>query len=78
MTVANTLGETENGFDLIVAADILVYFGSLEALLKTFASISLYKALYLCFLVKRQLMIRPLWVGFCFQVVDLPTPKSMQ
>ena len=41
MTVANTLGETENGFDLIVAADILVYFGSLEALLKTFASISL-------------------------------------
>lgn len=44
MTVANTLNRNEDkrlpGFDLIVAADVLVYFGSLSKLLSTFASIS--------------------------------------
>lgn len=37
MTRQTTL---ESGFDLIVAADVLVYFGSLENLLQVFASIS--------------------------------------
>ena len=43
MTIANTLNRKEDkfpGFDLIVAADVLVYFGSLSRLLSTFASIS--------------------------------------
>lgn len=46
MTVANTLQQVAPetrvaGFDLIVAADVLVYFGSLENLLKTFAEVSI-------------------------------------
>ena len=46
MTVANTLHQVAPetrvaGFDLIVAADVLVYFGSLENLLKTFAEVSI-------------------------------------
>jgi len=48
MTVENTLGKVERkqpteyggGFDLIVAADVLVYFGSLERILDVFASLS--------------------------------------
>jgi predicted TPR repeat methyltransferase len=50
MTIANTLYRNKHhnnindddmtGFDLIVAADVLVYFGSLENLLKTFATVS--------------------------------------
>ena len=47
MTVANTLGKSSSaaatpavGFDLIVAADVLVYFGSLENLLNTFQQVS--------------------------------------
>eukprot|EP00550_Attheya_septentrionalis_P008107 CAMPEP_0198294880 /NCGR_PEP_ID=MMETSP1449-20131203/24696_1 /TAXON_ID=420275 /ORGANISM="Attheya septentrionalis, Strain CCMP2084" /LENGTH=487 /DNA_ID=CAMNT_0043994975 /DNA_START=86 /DNA_END=1549 /DNA_ORIENTATION=+ len=49
MTVENTLGsmdafrntnEEQGGFDLIVAADVLVYFGNLETLLATFAKVS--------------------------------------
>eukprot|EP00559_Dactyliosolen_fragilissimus_P000971 CAMPEP_0184858610 /NCGR_PEP_ID=MMETSP0580-20130426/3696_1 /TAXON_ID=1118495 /ORGANISM="Dactyliosolen fragilissimus" /LENGTH=157 /DNA_ID=CAMNT_0027354849 /DNA_START=33 /DNA_END=506 /DNA_ORIENTATION=+ len=45
MTIANTLhrnGDTQlPGFSLIVAADVLVYFGSLSKLIKTFANISI-------------------------------------
>lgn len=44
MTVANTLGKSSSassGFDLIVAADVLVYFGSLEKLLHTFQHVSI-------------------------------------
>lgn len=44
MTLENTLAKSSEagieGFDLIVAADVLVYFGSLSVLLHTFASIS--------------------------------------
>ena len=48
MTVDNTLllrdtvpdASSSEGFDLIVAADVFVYFGSLENLLSTFSSIS--------------------------------------
>lgn len=43
MTLDNTYADEENGksgFDLIVAADVLVYFGSISNLLKTFAQIS--------------------------------------
>jgi Predicted methyltransferase (contains TPR repeat) len=43
MTLDNTYPDKENGksgFDLIVAADVLVYFGSVSKLLKTFAQIS--------------------------------------
>ncbi|KAL7538683.1 hypothetical protein ACHAWF_006182 [Thalassiosira exigua] len=47
MTLDNTLGKRGTGiphqsigFDLIVAADVLVYFGSLSNLLRTFASLS--------------------------------------
>jgi predicted TPR repeat methyltransferase len=47
MTISNTLHRNNHhkdinmtGFDLIVAADVLVYFGSLENLLKTFATVS--------------------------------------
>jgi predicted TPR repeat methyltransferase len=51
MTVSNTLhnvvaddpdpdGDTTKAFDLIVAADVLVYFGSLEKLLERFAQLS--------------------------------------
>jgi predicted TPR repeat methyltransferase len=50
MTVRNTLfrvsfdnelsQRAEEGFDLIVAADVLVYFGSLENLIETFANVS--------------------------------------
>lgn len=44
MTLENTLyrhsSKTGDGFDLIVAADVFVYFGSLEAVLKTFAQVS--------------------------------------
>ena len=42
ITISNTLpklGET-NSFDLVVAADVLVYFGTLQAVLATFASVS--------------------------------------
>ncbi|KAG7338698.1 methyltransferase and TPR repeat domain containing protein [Nitzschia inconspicua] len=40
MTLANTLnGFSQKNFDLIVAADVLVYFGSLEKILKVFASL---------------------------------------
>lgn len=48
MTLQNTLGKVNNppnnniqGFDLIVAADVLVYFGSISSLLATFAQLSL-------------------------------------
>ena len=44
MTVENTLHKTStesSGFDLIVAADVLVYFGSISNLLQTFADISI-------------------------------------
>ena len=46
MTVSNTLQHVAptaqaSGFDLIVAADVLVYFGSLENLLRTFAEVSI-------------------------------------
>ena len=44
ITLGNTLHrmshEDISGFDLIVAADVLVYFGSITKLLKTFASVS--------------------------------------
>lgn len=45
MTIENTINldsssQKREGFDLIVAADVLVYFGSITNLLKTFASIS--------------------------------------
>merc|ERR1711957_511054 len=44
MTLDNTLHRISNkdisGFSLIVAADVLVYFGSIIELLKTFAKIS--------------------------------------
>ncbi|CAJ1939424.1 unnamed protein product [Cylindrotheca closterium] len=44
MTLENTLYRHSNklgeGFDLIVAADVFVYFGSLEAVLNTFAKVS--------------------------------------
>jgi predicted TPR repeat methyltransferase len=49
MTLKNTLGTTYyydddddivQGFDLVMAADVLVYFGQLENLLQTFASLS--------------------------------------
>lgn len=40
MTTANTLdGFSQVGFDLVVAADVLVYFGSLENILQVFASL---------------------------------------
>ena len=50
MTVSNTLKKVApttkaSGFDLIVAADVLVYFGNLEALMTTFANISIPGAL---------------------------------
>jgi predicted TPR repeat methyltransferase len=45
MTIENTLirdsNMNETGFDLVVAADVLVYFGELSNLLKTFAEVSL-------------------------------------
>ena len=44
MTLKNTLtkgGSNVKGFDLIVAADVLVYFGSISNLLQTFANISI-------------------------------------
>ena len=46
MTLSNTLNRAEDapvlaGFDLIVAADVLVYFGSLSTILSTFANISI-------------------------------------
>lgn len=48
MTIANTLQLTgisrmndATAFDLVVAADVLVYFGRLDAILQTFASVSL-------------------------------------
>jgi len=49
MTLQNTLGKVNKssnnskvqGFDLIVAADVLVYFGSISSLLATFAQLSL-------------------------------------
>lgn len=45
MTVENTLHHdsrrSPNGFDLIVAADVLVYFGSLDKLFETFSNISI-------------------------------------
>lgn len=51
MTVSNTLHQVApknkneaSGFDLIVAADVLVYFGSLESLLRTFAEVSVPEA----------------------------------
>jgi len=45
MTLMQTLGTVntdarEEGFDLIVAADVLVYFGNLEALIKNFAKLA--------------------------------------
>lgn len=44
MTIQNTIKSVDplhqDGFDLIVAADVLVYFGRLESILKTFAEIS--------------------------------------
>jgi len=42
ITISNTLPKlgTTNSFDLVVAADVLVYFGSLQAVLATFASVS--------------------------------------
>jgi predicted TPR repeat methyltransferase len=44
MTLENTLQEEGNdkrrGFDLIVAADVLVYFGSISNLVKTFSRVS--------------------------------------
>jgi len=44
MTLENTLHRGSNdpklGFDLIVAADVFVYFGSLSNLLQTFATVS--------------------------------------
>jgi len=45
MTLENTLNrnanENEPGFDLVVAADVLVYFGQLSNLLKIFAKVSI-------------------------------------
>ena len=46
MLLSNTLNRAEDtpdsdGFDLIVAADVLVYFGSLSKILSTFAKISI-------------------------------------
>mmetsp|Transcript_1758 Transcript_1758/g.2680 ORF Transcript_1758/g.2680 Transcript_1758/m.2680 type:complete len:422 (-) Transcript_1758:1013-2278(-) len=45
MTLENTLNIKSNddrsGFDLVVAADVLVYFGKLSNLLKTFAKVSI-------------------------------------
>lgn len=47
MTTTNTLGGVTEyqrgvkGYDLIVAADVLVYFGSLENLLRVFANVSI-------------------------------------
>lgn len=44
MTVGNTLNHVSNqieGFDLVIAADVLVYFGSLDKILKTFAQVSI-------------------------------------
>jgi predicted TPR repeat methyltransferase len=44
MNIENTLALNHNsgisGFDLVVAADVLVYFGSVAKLLKTFSNIS--------------------------------------
>jgi predicted TPR repeat methyltransferase len=42
MTLENTLGSYDDvqGFELVVAADVLVYFGHLDNLLQTFASLS--------------------------------------
>ena len=47
MTMANTLGtgvsaaaSDSEGFDLVVAADVLVYFGNLDNILRVFASVS--------------------------------------
>lgn len=43
MTIENTLldySKTASGYDLIIAADVLVYFGSLETILKVFSSVS--------------------------------------
>lgn len=39
MTLAQTLGGS-GGFELIVAADVLVYFGDLGPLLRNFAALS--------------------------------------
>ncbi len=45
MTIANTLNHVSRnqieGFDLVIAADVLVYFGSLDKILKTFAQVSI-------------------------------------
>jgi len=40
MTLETILPSDKNGFDLIIAADVLVYFGSLEDIFQTFANIS--------------------------------------
>ena len=43
MTFENTLqdnSKTISGFDLIIAADVLVYFGSLQTILKVFSTVS--------------------------------------
>ena len=44
MTLQNTLSNkgssTIQGFDLVVAADVLVYFGSLSSVLQTFSKLS--------------------------------------
>ncbi|GFH45219.1 hypothetical protein CTEN210_01693 [Chaetoceros tenuissimus] len=40
MSIENTLKGKGDGFDLIVAADVFVYFGSLANVLKTFSNIS--------------------------------------
>lgn len=42
MTVSNTLNETAGAgvFDLIVAADVLVYFGNLENIMKVFSTLT--------------------------------------
>ena len=47
MTIENTLGDVDvdvssndfGGFDLVIAADVFAYFGSLDTVLKSFANV---------------------------------------
>jgi predicted TPR repeat methyltransferase len=39
-TLQNQIPDAPGAFDLIVAADVLVYFGSLENLISNFAQVS--------------------------------------
>ena len=66
MTVVNTLkDDNAKGFELIVAADVLVYFGSLEKLLQVFGEVSLRGAVLVVSCERTTAEEAPLGVAVC-------------